>query len=79
MLEGHLADLLANADAPSPRELAREIWLLSEGAIALILIHGDRSYAAAAAEAAKKLIRSDSGLKGGYRARRIAAAQRKWP
>jgi AcrR family transcriptional regulator len=58
MLEGHLADLLANAGVASPRERAREIWLLSEGAIALILIHGDRSYASAAAEAAKSLIRS---------------------
>jgi AcrR family transcriptional regulator len=60
MLEGHLADLLASADVTSPRELAREIWLLSEGAISLILVHGDRSYAAAAAEAAKKLIRAKS-------------------
>lgn len=58
MLEGHLADLLAGADVVSPRELAREIWLLSEGAISLILVHGDRGYAAAAAEAAKKLIRA---------------------
>jgi AcrR family transcriptional regulator len=60
MLEGHLADLLAKANVRSPRELAREIWLLSEGAISLILIHGDRSYASAAAEAAKRLIRSES-------------------
>jgi len=60
MLEGHLADLLAKADVASPKERAREIWLLSEGAISMILIHGDRSYAAAAAEAAKKLIRSES-------------------
>jgi hypothetical protein len=77
MLEGHLADLLANADAPSPRELAREIWLLSEGAIALILIHGDRSYAAAAAAAAKKLIRSESASKRSDSAQRILAARRK--
>jgi AcrR family transcriptional regulator len=63
MLEGHLADLLASVDVTSPRQRAREIWLLSEGAISLILIHGDRSYASAAAEAAKKLIRSESGPK----------------
>ena len=56
MLEGHLADVLAAAAVESPRETAREIWLLSEGAISLILIHGDRGYAAAAALAAKKLI-----------------------
>jgi len=56
MLEGHLADMLAAAAVESPRETAREIWLLSEGAISLILVHGDRGYAAAAALAAKKLI-----------------------
>ena len=56
MLEGHLADVLAAAGVESPRETAREIWLLSEGAISLILIHGDRGYATAAATAAKKLI-----------------------
>ena len=37
-------------------EIAREIWLLSEGAISLILVHGDRGYAAAAARAAHALI-----------------------
>jgi AcrR family transcriptional regulator len=63
MLEAHLADLLAKARVKSPRERAREIWLLSEGAISMILVHGDRSYAAAAAEAAKKLIRSKSAAK----------------
>jgi AcrR family transcriptional regulator len=56
MLEDHLADLLAAAAVETPRETAREIWLLSEGAIALMLIHGDRGYPAAAALAAKKLI-----------------------
>jgi len=63
MLESHLADLLAQAHVSSPRELAREIWLLSEGAISLILIHGDRSYASAAAEAARKLIWSKSTVR----------------
>ena len=57
MLEAHLAELLASAGVARPREAAREIWLLSEGAISLILVHGDRSYAAAAAQAARKLIR----------------------
>jgi AcrR family transcriptional regulator len=59
MLERHLADLLAETGVASPRERARQIWLLSEGAISLILVHGDRSYAAAAAEAAKMLIKAD--------------------
>lgn len=69
MLESHLADLLAKVQVKSPRELAREIWLLSEGAISLILIHGDRSYASAAAEAARKLIWSKSTVRKKVRRR----------
>jgi len=60
MLEAHLAELLARANVRSPREIAREIWLLSEGAISLMLVHRDRSYAAAAALAAKKLLQLNS-------------------
>src|SRR5262245_21970269 len=60
LLEQHLATLFAKAGVPSPRETAREVWLLSEGAISLILVHGDRGYAAAAAKAAKRLIRTAS-------------------
>ena len=59
MLEAHFAKMLAEANVAAPRERAREIWLLSEGAISLMLVHGDRRYAAAAAQAAKKLIRPD--------------------
>lgn len=55
-LESHFAELLAKAGAVAPKETAREIWLLSEGAISLILVHGDRGYAAAAATAARKLL-----------------------
>lgn len=60
MLEAHLAGLLARANVRSPREIAREIWLLSEGAISLMLVHRDRSYAAAAGLAARKLLRLNS-------------------
>lgn len=56
VLEQEFAAVLAAAGVPEARARAREIWLLSEGAIALILVHGDRSYAAAAATAAKRLI-----------------------
>jgi AcrR family transcriptional regulator len=55
-LENHFAELLAKAGSVTPKETAREIWLLSEGAISLILVHGERSYAAAAAKAARKLL-----------------------
>ena len=56
MLEAHLAELLARSGVERPAETAREVWLLSEGAISLILVHGDRGYAAAAARAAQTLI-----------------------
>ena len=45
----------------SPSDRAREIQLLTEGAMVMILIHGDRSYADAAARAAKRLV-SHAGL-----------------
>lgn len=56
-LEKYLAELLAKANVKSPRDRAREISLLTEGAMVMILIHGDRSYADAAAGAAKRLLR----------------------
>jgi AcrR family transcriptional regulator len=56
MLEAHLADLLARSGAERAAEVAREVWLLSEGAISLMLVHGDRGYAAAAARAAQTLL-----------------------
>jgi AcrR family transcriptional regulator len=67
LLEQHFTEMLAKAGVAHPRETAREIWLLSEGAISLILVHRDRGYAAAAAQAARKLIR--------YRVRRKSAAR----
>lgn len=60
-LEGCLADLLAESGVAQARELARAVWLLSEGAISLILVHGDRGYAAAAAKAAMTLVRHHAG------------------
>ncbi|MBI5261581.1 MAG: TetR/AcrR family transcriptional regulator [Bradyrhizobium sp.] len=56
-LERHLGELLERSGVQQARELARAIWLLSEGAISLILVHGDRGYSAAASEAANALVR----------------------
>jgi len=56
--EAWLADLLAREKVRLPRERAREVMLLMEGAMALMLIHGDRSYGSAAARAAKRLLKS---------------------
>jgi AcrR family transcriptional regulator len=55
-VEEWLADGLSAARVSAPRERARELMLLMEGAMALMLIHGDRSYATAAAKAAKILV-----------------------
>jgi AcrR family transcriptional regulator len=56
-VEAWLADALAAARVSRPADRAREVMLLMEGAMALMLIHGDRSYADVAAAAAKALIR----------------------
>jgi hypothetical protein len=51
-----LADALVAARVSSPNDRAREVMLLLEGVMALMLIHGDRGYAKAAAPAAKTLV-----------------------
>jgi AcrR family transcriptional regulator len=60
-VEAWYAEILAKAKVASPSECAREIALLVEGATALILIHGDRSYAESASRAAKRLVRKRRG------------------
>ena len=57
-LERCLAELLERSGVRQAAELARAVWLLSEGAISLILVHGDRGYSAAASDAATTLVRS---------------------
>jgi AcrR family transcriptional regulator len=66
-VEEWLADALAAARVGSPHDRARDVMLLMEGAMALMLIHGDRGYATAAAQAAKMLVKP-----GARRARRAA-------
>ncbi len=56
-LEKCFGELLAQSGVGRPNELARAVWLLSEGAVSLILVHGDRGYSAAASEAAITLVR----------------------
>jgi AcrR family transcriptional regulator len=60
-LERGLAELLGRSGVAQPEVLAREIWLLSEGAISLVLVHGDRGYTSAAARAARTLVRHHLG------------------
>jgi AcrR family transcriptional regulator len=56
-VEDWWSGVLAEANVPMPAQRARELVLLLEGANALMVIHKDRSYADAAAEAVKTLIR----------------------
>lgn len=56
--EAWLTEMLGKSRVPQSRERARELMLLMEGAMALMLIYGDRAYGAAAAQAAKRLIGS---------------------
>jgi AcrR family transcriptional regulator len=63
-LERCLAELLAQSGVERSDELARAIWLLSEGSISLILVHGDRGYSAAASAAAKTVLHQHLKLCG---------------
>jgi Tetracyclin repressor-like, C-terminal domain len=67
--------LLRTAGVASPSERAREVMLLMEGAMAMILIHGDREYANTAAQAVKRLV-SKGALRqaSSSRSRRITPA-----
>jgi len=55
--EAWLADRLAGAGVRQSRERARDLMVLLEGSMALMLIHGDRRYIDAAAAAAGRLIK----------------------
>lgn len=57
LLEGHLVKVLAKAGLPNAEKHGRQIWVLSEGVIALAVIHGDKNYCTAAEDAALALIR----------------------
>ncbi len=57
-LEECLSELLMRASPSLPPLLGREIMLLLEGAMVMVLLHGDRTYAEAAAGAARRLLSS---------------------
>jgi hypothetical protein len=56
-VEAWYAELFRNAKAAAPAALAREVALLVEGAVTMMLISRDRGYADAALRAAKTLVR----------------------
>jgi AcrR family transcriptional regulator len=57
ILEAKYAELFDKAKVSRPQELAREVALLIEGAMVMMMVHRDRNYAHAAAKAAIKLVR----------------------
>ena len=57
ILEAQYAEFFEKAKVSNPQELAREVALLIEGAMLMMLVTRDRSYALAAAKAANKLVR----------------------
>jgi hypothetical protein len=58
-VEEWLSDRLADGGLAAPRDTARHLVLLIEGALALVLIHGDVAYMHAAADAARLLVGAD--------------------
>ncbi len=58
-VEGWFAEQFAQNGVGRPRDLARHVMLLIEGCLSLVLIHGDTSYAEAAAAAARQLVERD--------------------
>jgi len=56
LLASHLAASLAASGLEDARSCARKIWIISEGAMVMMLIHGDSSYSSDAQEAALAVI-----------------------
>ena len=54
--EAWLAQRLVKARIRQPQKGARELMLLMEGAMVLMLVHGDRRYIDSAAQAATRLL-----------------------
>jgi len=57
--EAWLARRLTRARIARPRKGARELMLLMEGAMVLMIVHGDRRYIDAAEQAAMKLLKEN--------------------
>jgi AcrR family transcriptional regulator len=57
--EAWLARRLTRARIARPRKGARELMLLMEGAMVLMIVHGDRHYIEAAEQAAMKLLKAN--------------------
>jgi AcrR family transcriptional regulator len=60
-MQAYLTRMFGACGVERSSELAREVWLLCEGAMVMMLIHGDIGYAQAGAAAAKKLLSQTRG------------------
>jgi AcrR family transcriptional regulator len=74
-VEAWLAGELGRRGVAGAEARAREIVLLLEGALALMLVHGSRDYAKAATEAAKRLVGVPPASAGRAPASRVASAR----
>lgn len=59
-VENHFVEMLEKTGIPLPKERGREIMLLWEDAMTLTLIHADRQYILAAADAARRILATSS-------------------
>ena len=58
LIEARLAEAFARGKIAAPAVTAREIWLLSEGAMMCMVLHGNPQYVTTAKRAALRLMRS---------------------
>ena len=58
MIEAELVKVFGRAGLAAAAQRARELMLLAEGAVVMLLVHRDRSYVEAAKQAAKRLMRA---------------------
>jgi hypothetical protein len=56
LIEARLAEVFARGKIASPEVRAREIWLLSEGAMMCMVLHGNPNYVETAKRAALQLM-----------------------
>ncbi len=58
LIERQIAEVLKRAHVPLAEKRASQLFMLSEGAVVMMLVHRDRRYIAMAAEAAKQLLKT---------------------
>jgi hypothetical protein len=75
MIVNRFAELFTGDSVRSPQEIARSVYLLAEGAIAMVLITGDQNYALTAMELAKNLVRQKRKHRASTSPRKVTMLQ----